>query len=48
MLEPKSLQQLAMHTIYQHKDMLRWACLPSKLNNKLLDPAKDEDEEPYM
>ena len=42
MLEPKNLQQLAMHTIYQHKDMLPWKCLPSKTINRLMDPAEDE------
>ena len=42
MLEPKSLRQLAMHTIYQHKDMLPWKCLPSKIINRLMDPAEDE------
>ena len=31
MLEPKSLQQLAMKTIYSNKDVLPWKCLPSKL-----------------
>ena len=31
MLEAKSLQQLAMKTIYSNKDTLPWKCLPSKL-----------------
>ena len=42
MLEPKSLQQLAMHTIHQHKHMLPWKHLPNKLVNNLMDPAEDE------
>ena len=44
-LEPKSLQQLAMHTIYQHKDMLPWQSLPSSIMNQLMDPAQDEEPE---
>ena len=43
MLEPKSLQQLAMYIIYQHKDVLPLELLPSKLINQLLGPAEDED-----
>ena len=31
MLEPKSLQQLAMKLIYNQQDVLPWKCLPSKL-----------------
>ena len=31
MLEPKSLQQLAMKIIYNKQDVLPWKCLPSKL-----------------
>ena len=31
MLEAKSLQQLAMQTIYKHQDELNWNCLPKKL-----------------
>ena len=30
-LEPKSLQWLAMKTIYSNQDILSWKCLPSKL-----------------
>ena len=44
MLEPKSLQQLSMHIIYQHKDMLPWKSLPSKMINQLMDPAEDEPD----
>ena len=35
MLEPKSLQQLAMKIIYRHKDKLSWNCLPRKLIDQL-------------
>ena len=42
-LGPKSLQQLAMHTIYQHKDMLPWKHLPSKLIYGLMGPAEDAE-----
>ena len=31
MLEPKSLQQLAMKTIYDKQDALPWKRLPTKL-----------------
>ena len=31
MLEPKSLQQLAMRIIYTNQNVLSWKCLPSKL-----------------
>ena len=31
MLEPRSLQQLALQTIYDHSDDLPWKCLPEKL-----------------
>ena len=31
MLEPKSLQQLAMKTIYNQRSVLPWKCLPKKL-----------------
>ena len=31
MLGPKSLQKLAMYTIYNHQDELAWKCLPKKL-----------------
>ena len=31
MLEAKSLQQLAMQTIYKHQDEVNWNCLPEKL-----------------
>ena len=43
LLEPKSLQQLAMYIIYQHMDMLPWQSLPSKIRNKIMDPAQDEE-----
>ena len=32
MLEPKSLQQLAVKTIHQHKDILPWKVLPKSLS----------------
>ena len=35
MLEPKSLQQLAMKIIYNQQDVLPWKCLPSKLITQL-------------
>ena len=31
MLEPRSLQQLAMQTIYKRRSLLPWECLPKKL-----------------
>ena len=31
MLEPKSLQQLAVKTVYEHRRELSWQCLPPKL-----------------
>ena len=31
MLEPKSLQQLAIKTVYEHHKKLSWQCLPQKL-----------------
>ena len=31
MLEPKSLQQLAIKTVYEHRRELSWQCLPKKL-----------------
>ena len=43
LLEPKSLQQLAMHTIYQHRNMLPLKSLPSRIMNQLMDPAQDEE-----
>ena len=35
MLEPKSLQQLAMQTIYKHHKALPWQCLPKKQEHYL-------------
>ena len=35
MLEPNSLQQLAMKTIYNERDELPWMCLPPKLIEQL-------------
>ena len=35
MLEPKSLQQLAMKMIYSEQDKLPWTCLPPKLTAQL-------------
>ena len=43
LLEPKSLQQLAMYIIYQHMDMLPWKSLPTRIMNQLMDPAQDEE-----
>ena len=43
LLEPKTLQQLAMQIIYQHKDMLPWKSLPSRIMNQLMDPVQDEE-----
>ena len=34
-LEPDSLEQLAMKTIYNKRDLLPWECLPSKLIARL-------------
>ena len=35
MFEPRSLQQLAMKTIYNHQSQLPWTCLPPKLIDQL-------------
>ena len=35
MLEPKSLQQLAMKTVFKQRSVLPWKCLPTKLIAKL-------------
>ena len=35
MLEPKSLQKLALHTVHKHKDELPLICLPKKLTTYL-------------
>ena len=35
MLEPRSLQQLTMQTIFKHKDVLSWKRLPKKLMTHL-------------
>ena len=35
MLEPKSLHKLAIQTIFNHKDMLTWKCLPKCCKNIL-------------
>ena len=35
MLEPRSLQQLAMQTIFKHKDVLPWKHLPKTLTTRL-------------
>ena len=40
-LEPKSLQQLAMLTVYNHRDMLPWKCLPTVLTARFLFPVRD-------
>ena len=46
MLEAKSLQQLAMKTIYNNQDVLPWKCLPSKLVAQLglLESNKKDSE----
>ena len=36
MLEPTSLQKLAMKTIHQHRETLPWNSLPSSIKNKLI------------
>ena len=41
MLESKSLQKLALYTIYKHLTKLPWKCLPKKLI-ALLDMSKEE------
>ena len=40
-LEPKSLQQLAMLTVYNHRDMLAWKHLPTVLIARCLFPVRD-------
>ena len=35
MLAPKSLQQLAMQSVFQHRNVLPWTCLPNKLKTYL-------------
>ena len=45
-LETKSLQHLAMQSIYQHRDMIPWQSLPNKLIEQLkqlIGPAWDEE-----
>ena len=43
MLKAKSLQQLAMQTIYKHQDELNWNCLPKKLTTLLGLSTKQKD-----
>ena len=40
LLEPKSLQQLAVHMIYQYKNLLPWKFLPSRIMDQLMDVTK--------
>ena len=35
MLAPKSLQQLAMQSVFKHRNVLPWKCLPQKRNTRL-------------
>ena len=42
-LEPKSLKQLAMKTIYENKATLPWKMLPNKLLLKIMDTLLEED-----
>ena len=44
-LEPKSLQQLAVKTIYNHRTELSWQCLPKKLVT-LLGISKTSEKSP--
>ena len=45
MLEPKSLQQLTMQTIYEHRTQLPWKTLPKNLICKLMASQNDKDTE---
>ena len=42
MLEPKTLQQLSIHTIYKYRGHLPWKCLPQKLI-KLMQYGSEDD-----
>ena len=41
MLEPKSLQQLAMKTVHRYRGQLPWKCLPKKLIKLMEYGSKD-------
>ena len=43
MNEPKTLQQLATETVYEHRDNLPWQKLPKKLICKIMGTEIDED-----
>ena len=43
-LAPRSLQQVATWTIYQHRDVLPWKLLPNQLNARLMFPVVDAYE----
>ena len=45
MLEPKSLQQLAIQIIHKHQDEIPWDILPSKLISLLGISAKGKDQD---
>ena len=38
-LEPKTLQQLAIHKIYHHQDVLPWKLMPNSLKSRFLFPV---------
>ena len=49
LIEPKSLQQLAMQKIYKHHTVLPWKCLPRKLTVLLdIQETQDADEASYF
>ena len=41
--EPKTLQQLATETVYEHRDNLPWQKLPKKLICNIMDTEIDQD-----
>ena len=46
MLEPRNLQQLAMQTIYKHRNLLSYKCLPKKLIKLLgMSSSKENSQE---
>ena len=47
-LEPKSLQHLAMLTVYNHRNMLPWKRLPKKLITRFLFPVRDTIASDYF
>ena len=53
MLEPRSLQQLSMQTVYEHRGQLPWKSLPPKLIQLMQcgsndDPTQDSPQEPDL